>query len=84
MSGVWGLAGLLGAAIGLRFRAPALLAATAIVAAVGVGIGLMAGEPILPTLGRSLVAIVCLQAGYIVGLLISAGWRQFRQRRPRR
>jgi hypothetical protein len=84
VSEVWGLAGLLGVAIGLRFRVPALLAATVVVAAVGVGVGLMAGESIVPTLGRSLVAIVCLQAGYIVGLLISTGWQRFRQRRPRR
>lgn len=71
---------LLGAVIGLRYKASAILAATIfVVGAIAAG-DLLTGQSLWMTLVHSLAAIVCLQAGYLVGLLIAT----FRRRRSGR
>lgn len=84
MSGWWAVSGLLGVAVGLWFRVYAALAATVLVATLAIGTSLMAGESLGMTVTRSVGAIACLQAGYIVGLLISTGRRRYARRPTRR
>jgi hypothetical protein len=63
-AGVWGVA------IGLRFRAPALFAVTILVATVGLGLGLLAGNILLATL-NTMLTLATLQIGYLVGLVLT-------------
>ncbi len=70
-------AGAAGVSIGLWFRVPALIAASVLVAAVGIAAGFMRGHPALAVLDIAL-ALTTLQVGYLLGLLLTC-----RGRRPR-
>jgi hypothetical protein len=66
-----------GMAIGLLFRVSALIAASVLVAAIGLGGGLLSGNILLATL-ETLLALATLQIGYLAGLALTCG------RNPRR
>jgi hypothetical protein len=61
----------LGVVLGLSFRAPTLLAATAVTIAVT---GLLFDGPLLP---RVLVPVLGLQCGYLVGAVLANLWKRF-------
>ena len=63
-------AGAWGVAIGLRFRVPVLLAATILVAIVGLGLGLHGGNILRATL-NTMLTLATLQIGYLVGLVLT-------------
>ena len=64
------MAAALGIILGLRFRAGALLAATAATAAAA---RLLLGGPVLP---RVLVPVLSLQCAYVAGLALSGLWKR--------
>jgi hypothetical protein len=78
----WSLlaAAVAGILLGLRFRVPALLAATAlivVVTAVASGFAGLSGWPLLVSVGLS---VLTLQAAYLAGLVFSTLWRRTRSR----
>lgn len=72
--------GLMGLFIGARFLAPAILAATLLVAVAAMAGGLMLGLPFKLILLRTLYLILVLQGGYLAGLGLAALRR--RRKRP--
>jgi hypothetical protein len=78
----WSLvaAAVAGILLGLRFRVPALLAATALLVvftAVASGLAGLSVRPLLVAVGLS---VLTLQAAYLAGLLLSTLWRRTRSR----
>ena len=67
-------AGAAGVSIGLWFRVPALIAASVLVAAVGVVAGFIRGHPAFAMLDTAL-ALATLQIGYLLGLLLTCRGR---------
>jgi hypothetical protein len=61
-----------GVAIGLLFRVPALIAASVLVAAIGLGVGLLSGNILLAAF-RTGLALSTLQIGYLAGLALTCG-----------
>ena len=59
-----------GVAIGLLFRVPALIAASVLVAAIGLGIGLLSGDILLAIL-KTMLVLATLQVGYLAGLALT-------------
>ena len=68
--------GVAGVSIGLWFRVAALIAASVLVAIIGVAAGFLRGHPGFAILDIAL-ALASLQIGYLLGLLLSC------RRRPR-
>jgi hypothetical protein len=62
--------GAAGASIGLWFRVAALIAASVLVAAIGIAAGFLRGHPAFAVLDTAL-ALASLQIGYLLGLLLS-------------
>jgi hypothetical protein len=76
----WGLiiaTGAAGVSIGLWLRVGALIAASMLVAAIGIGTGLARGHVVLAALDVT-AALVTLQVGYLLGLMLSCRWRRLR------
>jgi len=63
-------AGLIGLVLGLRFRAPAVIAASGIVVVGGVAVAPLSGLPFWTALAALLGTLCALQSGYIVGLML--------------
>jgi hypothetical protein len=66
-----------GMAIGFLFRVAALIAASVLVAAIGLGVGLLTGNIWLAVL-ETMLALATLQIGYLAGLALTC------RRNPRR
>ena len=62
--------GVAGVSIGFWFRVAALIAASMLVAAIGVVAGFLRGHPALAIIDIAL-ALATLQIGYLLGLLLS-------------
>jgi hypothetical protein len=76
----WGLivaTGAAGVSIGLWFRVAALVAASFLVAAIGIAAGFLRGHPVFAALDVA-AALATLQVGYLLGLFLSC-----RRSRPR-
>ena len=58
-----------GMAIGLPFRVSALIAASVLVAAIGLAVGLLNGNIVFATL-QTMLALATLQIGYLAGLAL--------------
>lgn len=67
-----GSSGIAGLLIGLRFRAPAALAASVVAAAVAVAIGAFNRASAVETLILAVLSVGCLQIAYLGGLSISS------------
>jgi hypothetical protein len=65
---IGGLAGLL---LGFWFRAPALIAASAIAAVIGATAAIRMGLEFLPAVGLTFALLGVLQVGYLGGLMLS-------------
>ncbi len=65
------LAGGLGFLLGLRYRVPAVVPASAVAAALGPVVAYLAGAGWWFVLAASAGAVVALQFGYLAGLLLS-------------
>ncbi len=74
---LWGLVavGLTGILLGLRFRAPALLAATGFVVAACLVLGRTGDFP-WGFFWTTLVMVLALQCAYLVGLCLALIWRR--------
>jgi len=59
-----------GMVIGLLFRVSALIAASVLVAAIGLGGGLLSGNILFATL-ETMLALATLQIGYLAGLALT-------------
>jgi hypothetical protein len=84
---VWWLFGALaglGALTGLRLRAPALLASTAIVIVVALIAAVARHRSVLETVGTVVMAAVTFQAAYLGGLALATWWRRSRTTDTRR
>jgi hypothetical protein len=57
--------------LGLRFRVPAVVAASAVVAAATLALALFRGAPLWVALTAPIGAIVALQVGYLVALVLT-------------
>ena len=62
--------GVAGVSIGFWFRVAALIAASMLVAVIGVAAGFLRGHPALAIIDIAL-ALATLQIGYLLGLLLS-------------
>ena len=60
----------IGLVLGLRFRAPSVIVASAIVVAGGVAVAPLTGLPFWTALAGILGGLCALQGGYIVGLML--------------
>jgi hypothetical protein len=60
----------IGLVLGLRFRAPSVIVASAIVVAGGVAVAPLTGLPFWTALAAILGGLCALQGGYIVGLML--------------
>lgn len=69
------VAGAAGVSIGLWFRVAALIAASVLVAAIGIAAGFMRGDLVFAVLDIAL-ALATLQIGYLLGLLLSSRCRR--------
>jgi hypothetical protein len=69
---LWAIAaaGSVGLLLGLRFRMPAVLAASALILAGGSAAVPFAGAPLWTVLGTTFGTVCALQGGYLVGLLL--------------
>jgi hypothetical protein len=65
------LAGGLGFLLGLRFRVPAVVPASAVAAVMGPLVAHLASAGVWAVVGASVGAVVALQCGYLGGLLLS-------------
>jgi len=74
------LVAVVGALVGTRFRAPALIAATAVAFLTGIVYGLASGTTLLGALLRGLALIAALQVGYLAGAAGATLWRDGRRR----
>jgi hypothetical protein len=72
---LWAFAacGVVGLFLGLRFRAPAVIAASAIILVGGAVLAPLIGLPLWTALAAPLGAMCALQSGYIVGLMLWCG-----------
>lgn len=74
-------AAVVGLVLGTQFRAPALLAASAVAAAAGVGMGLALKLEAGWTLLLAIACVIVLDIAYLVGLLgTTRRWRPGRRR----
>ena len=67
--------GAAGVSIGLWFRVAALIAASVLVAIIGIAAGFLRGHPGFAILDIAL-ALATLQIGYLLGLMLSCRGRQ--------
>ncbi|MCJ8145223.1 hypothetical protein MKI84_20060 [Ancylobacter sp. A5.8] len=74
MSAWWAIPPLLGVVTGLLLRVPGLLAVTLLVAILAIAAGRAADEPFATLVLHALAAIVLLQLGYLLGVLIASHW----------
>ena len=74
------LAAGLGFLLGLRYRVPALVAASAATVVLVPAFAYFAGAPFWAVLGAPLAALVALQCGYLGGLLLTYGVSRARTR----
>jgi hypothetical protein len=65
-----------GLLLGLRFRVPALLAATALVIGITAVAGGLAGVPRQQLLLSLLASVLSLQGAYLGGVLLAVVWRR--------
>ena len=65
------LAGGLGFLLGLRYRVPAVVPASALAAVMGPAVAYVAGAELWVVLIASVGAVVALQCGYLGGLLLT-------------
>jgi hypothetical protein len=72
------LAALAGLLLGLRYRAPALIAATGVLAALVLLVGDGTPRELLLSV---IAAVLSLQGAYLAGLLIGLTWRRLRRGR---
>jgi hypothetical protein len=61
-----------GLLVGLRYKVPALAAASVVTAAGTVLAGIFLGWPVLEIGGRMLVLLAALQTAYVAGLVLGA------------
>jgi hypothetical protein len=82
-----GAVAVVGFALGLRFKLPALLAATAGIASATIAVGIVRGWPVSLLFSRSASMIAVVQVAYLMGLGARAGYvglcRCWRWRRSR-
>lgn len=71
-------AGPLGMLLGLRYKAPSLIAASGLLAALILAIAIRGGVSFVACVLALLASVASLQTGYVVGLILS------RPRRPQR
>lgn len=71
---VWALLGVgaLGFMLALRFRAPALLAAALVIAAVNVTVAVVEHWSVGFSVISTIILLITLQAGYLAGLLVTS------------
>jgi len=62
--------GVVGLLLGLRFRAPSVIAASAIIVVGSAAVAPLIGLPFWPALALPLGGLCALQSGYIVGLML--------------
>jgi hypothetical protein len=75
------LAALAGLLLGLRYRAPALIAATGVLVALVLLAGGRDGGTPRERLLTLIAAVLALQGAYLAGLLIGLTWRRLKRRR---
>jgi hypothetical protein len=69
-----GAAGILGLLLGLRYRLPALLAASGATIPICLFAALYMGLTLLSTAVFTCVLLGVMQAGYLAGLMVSCAW----------
>jgi hypothetical protein len=73
-----GAGGAIGLLLGLRFRLPALLAASGAMAAACLTVAFCSASKPLIAVGMTFAALGVLQLGYVAGLLLSCAWSKVR------
>jgi hypothetical protein len=71
-----GVAGVSGAIIGARFRAPALLAASVVAVAAGAAIGIAEDRGLAWTVLFAAACLLAAQVGYLLALFLAPGSRR--------
>ena len=77
---LWALAGAggMGLLLGLRFRVPALIAATWLTAAACLSLAPFMDLGLMPTLVFTFASLGVLQVGYLAGLMLFCAWSRAR------
>jgi len=78
------IAGMIGLVLGLRYRMPAIVAASGLVLVGGIAVAPLTGLPLWTALAAPFGALCALQSGYIAGLMLSCAMSSARATAPPR
>lgn len=73
------ISGVAGVLLGLRFKIPALIAASAVAFLVVLAIEQLHAAPVSRTLLSAVASVLVLQGGYVIGLLLAFSYRRLRR-----